>query len=73
MDARDHLPRHFNQELQAVEAGEKEAGLLQVEKGSTIFRVIYIGADKNYTIVEYTEAYVNPELIEFHYQTEAVQ
>lgn len=73
MDARDHLPRHFNQELQAVEAGEKEAGLLQVEKGSTIFRVTYIGADRNYTIVEHTEAYVNPELIEFHYQTEAVR
>lgn len=67
IEARNHMPQHFIQNLIVVEAAEKEAGLLGLEKGSAIFFMEYIGADSNYNIVEFTESYMNPENIDLQY------
>lgn len=67
MEARNHTPQHFIQNLIVVEAAEKEAGLLGLERGSAIFFMEYIGADSNYNVVEFTESYMNPENIDFQY------
>lgn len=67
MDSKGHMPRNFSQNLTIIEAGEKEAAALGINKGQPLFYFEYIGADRNYNIVEYTENYMDPSKVEFRY------
>ncbi|MFL0249475.1 GntR family transcriptional regulator [Clostridium neuense] len=69
MSIRNHLPQHFIQNLTIIDATEKEAELLELEKGKAIFKMEYIGADNDYNIVEFTESYMDPDNVDFRYDT----
>ena len=71
MQANGHLPIHFIQNLIICDANEKISDLLNVKKGSAIFKIEYQAADKDYNIVEYTKSYMNPEFAEFRFSAEA--
>lgn len=69
MEARDHMPQHFHQRLIVIPAADKEARHLGIRPESPVFFMQYIGADKDYNIVEYTESYMNPDTVEFQYNS----
>lgn len=71
MDAKGHLPVHFTQKLIVCNADERIAELLRMKKGTAIFLIEYQGADKDYTIVEYTKSYMNPSFAEFRYNAQS--
>ncbi|RKI43744.1 GntR family transcriptional regulator [bacterium D16-51] len=71
MEANGHLPTHFIQNLIICSANEKIADLLNVKKGSAVFRIEYQASDKDYNLVEYTKSYLNPEFAEFRFVAEA--
>lgn len=71
MEANGHLPINFMQNVIVCDANEKVADLLNVKKGSAIFKIEYQVADKDYNIVEYTKSYINPEFVEFRFLAEA--
>ncbi len=71
MEANNHLPVHFIQNLIICSANEKIADLLNVKKGSAVFKIEYQASDKDYNLVEYTKSYLNPEFAEFRFIAEA--
>jgi GntR family transcriptional regulator len=52
------------------EANEKVAELLDIERGTAVFKIKYQGADKDYNVVEYTKSYMNPAFAEFRFLAE---
>lgn len=70
MDSYGHMPMHFIQNLIICEANEKIADLLNVKKGTAIFKIEYQGADRDYNVVEYTKSFINPEFVEFKFATD---
>ena len=70
MEVKGHLPSHFIQNLVICDANEKIAELLQVKRGTAIFKIEYQGADADYNIVEYTKSYLNPAYAEFRFDVE---
>lgn len=65
MESKGHLPVHFIEKLIVCDANKKLADLLNVEKGTAIFKIEYQGADEDYNIVEYTKSYMNPSKADF--------
>lgn len=70
MDTKEHMPVHFIQNLVICEANEKVAELLDIERGTAVFKIEYQGADEDYNMVEYTKSYMNPAFAEFRFLTE---
>ena len=70
MDTKEHMPIHFIQNLVICEANEKVAELLDIERGTAVFKIEYQGADKDYNVVEYTKSYMNPAFAEFRFLAE---
>lgn len=70
MESHGHMPLHFIQNLIICEANDKIAELLNVKKGTVIFKIEYQGADQHYNVVEYTKSYINPEFAEFKFATD---
>jgi len=70
MESYGHLPVQFIQNLIICDANEKIADLLNVKKGTAIFKIEYQGADEDNHIVEYTKSYINPEFAEFKFATD---
>ncbi len=67
MDLQEHLPVHFIQNLVICQANEKVSELLNIERGTAVFKTEYQGADEDYNLVEYTKNYMNPAFAEFHF------
>ena len=44
--------------------------LLQVERGTAIYKIDYQGADADYNIVEFTMSYLNPAYTKFRFDVE---
>ncbi len=65
-----HMPCHFGQKLVICEANERLAELLQVERGTAIYKIDYQGADADYNIVEFTMSYLNPAYTKFRFDVE---
>ncbi len=65
MESKGHLPVKFGQKFVVCEANEKIANLLGVERGTSIFKVEYQGADENGKVVEYTISYLNSSYTKF--------
>ena len=72
MEANGHLPIHFTQNLIICQANDKIAELLNIEKGTAIFKIEYQGADEDYNIVEHTKSYINPSFAEFRFKAKAI-
>lgn len=70
MEAKGHLPVHFDENLIVCDANNKIADLLNVKKGNAIFKIESQAADKDYNIVEYSKSYVNPKFSEFKFIAE---
>lgn len=70
MDSKDHLPIHFQQHLIVCNATPRIAELLQIEDGSAIYKLEYLGIDSIYNTVEYTKCYINPAIAEFRIRLE---
>lgn len=70
MEAKGHMPCHFVQKLVICEANERLAELLQVERGTAIYKIDYQGADADYNIVEFTMSYLNPAYTKFRFDVE---
>lgn len=70
MEAKGHMPCHFGQKLVICEANERLAELLQVERGTAIYKIDYQGADADYNIVEFTMSYLNPAYTKFRFDVE---
>lgn len=70
MEAKGHMPCHFGQKLVICEANERLAELLQVERGTAIYKINYQGADADYNIVEFTMSYLNPAYTKFRFDVE---
>ena len=49
---------------------ERLAELLQVERGTAIYKIDYQGADADYNIVEFTMSYLNPAYTIFRFDVE---
>lgn len=73
METKDHLPVHFSQSCIICDANSNIAELLGVEKGTTVFKFEYIGADKDYNLVEYTDTYMNPMYAQFRVDTDVTE
>ena len=56
-----HKVEHNNTRLITIHAERKEADLMLVKEGTTLFKIQYINSDANYNIVEYTESYLLPQ------------
>lgn len=69
MDANHHLPKYFTQSLIICEANQKIADLLNIKRGTAIFKIEYQGADEEGVIVEYTKSYMNPSYAEFNFKS----
>lgn len=67
MEAEGHMPVHFIQELEVCTANERVAEMLGVERGTAIFKIEYVGADKDMNVVEFTKSYMNPAFAEFRF------
>lgn len=70
MESHGHMPISFIENLIICQANEKIADLLNVKKGTAIFKAEYQGADRDYNVVEYTKSYINPEFAEIKYTTD---
>ena len=53
------------------DANENIAELLNVEKGTAIFKIEYQSVDSDGNIVEFTRSYLNPSYAEFKFVAEA--
>lgn len=71
MDVNNHMPVDFKQNLICLNANEKIAELLNVEKGTAIFKIEYQSVDEDGNIVEFTRSYLNPSYAEFKFVAEA--
>ena len=69
MDKKNHMPVYFTQNLLVCEASEKIASLLNVERGTAIFKIEYQGADRDRNFVEYTKSYLNPSMAVFSFKS----
>lgn len=63
MNSKGAQPRHVYQRIQTLRAMEKEATLLQVDKGDWLYLIQYQSADQKGRLVEYTESFLNPEKV----------
>ena len=61
MISKKHKVEHNNTRLITIHAERKEADLMLVKEGTTLFKIQYINSDANYNIVEYTESYLLPQ------------
>ena len=71
MDVNNHMPVDFKQNLICLDANENIAELLNVEKGTAIFKIEYQSVDSDGNIVEFTRSYLNPSYAEFKFVAEA--
>ncbi len=63
MESKGHLPVKFNVNLNLQACGEKEARLLGIPEGKVIYFYSNSSVDAAKNIVEYTEEFLNPDVI----------
>lgn len=61
MNSKKHRVKHNNIRLITINAEKKEADLMLVKEGTTLFKIQYVNSDANYNIVEYTESFLLPQ------------
>lgn len=67
LTSKGHAVRHIDQRTEVITAMPREARLLGVEAGSLIYRIKYLSTDAAGSIVEYTESYLNPEMVSLNF------
>ena len=69
LDIHNSIPQKFRKELTTIYPNQEILNLLNIEKNSCIFLLIYIGLDSNDKTIEVTYSYFNPNLVRFTYST----
>lgn len=67
MDVKGHGPSQVDQVTSVIPAMSKEARLLKVNENQDLYYIEYTSADKTGRIVEYTESYINPKIVNLQF------
>jgi GntR family transcriptional regulator len=69
MSSKDHKPETFQQYQTAMKPLQSEAKLLKLDlKSDFVFKLLFTSADKRNNLVEFTESYLNPQIIDLNYE-----
>jgi GntR family transcriptional regulator len=67
LEQRGHGPKYFQQYLKVIEAGPREAKLLNLKPRTPVFKINFISGDAAGRIVEFTESYINTNKVSLEY------